>query len=159
MTNETGRPIAHTEAPKPPQVREIKDIRAEKPNARWPARLLAVAGIGALTACGGEANAPYVAPVDTPAGVCSDLQGRVIRIGTTTLALDEAALTDGMVVKLGGEEYTMKAITVTASGALCKIVDSEGNVATNIQDQDGNSIPEAFFATPGSSSASCVSSK
>ena len=158
MTTEQNGNIAPVA--KNPQAQGTRDLAARAqdgmPNARWGMRRLGVAGACVLLAagtlkCGGEAGPTNVEPTETPSGVCSDLQGRIIRIGTTTLALNEAALSTGMSVKLGGEEYSMKVVAVTASGALCKIVDSEGNVATNVQDQDGNSIGETFFATLGGS--------
>ncbi|MDD2655306.1 MAG: hypothetical protein PHQ80_01405 [Candidatus ainarchaeum sp.] len=96
----------------------------------------------------GTAVGPMVEETETPAGVCRDLQGRVIRIGTTELALNEEALNEGKTVKLGGEQYVLEAVTVTESGVRCRVKDAEGNHAVVIA--DGESINEDFFATIGS---------
>lgn len=137
-------------------------VGPQKP-PRWHGRMLGrqgmsagmkivAAGIGAGLACGGHGvDNPYIEPIPSPSGVCSDLQGRVVRIGSTELALNEAALSNGMEVKLGGEDYRMEVRAVTVSGSLCRIVDADGNNPVSIVDQDGNPISESFFATPGSS--------
>jgi hypothetical protein len=109
----------------------------------------AAVALGTGLACGGSTAGPTVEETETPAGVCSDLQGRVIRIGTTELALDEAALRNGATVKLGGEQYVLEAVMVTVSGALCSVKEvATGNPAVVIT--NGETINEDFVATPGS---------
>lgn len=140
------------------KAREIRAGRAQRHQkiGNWAAALVlaGAAGTGAkiVSGCGGHGvDNPYIEPVPSPSGVCSDLQGRVVRIGSTELAMNEAALSNGMEVKLGGEDYQMEVRAVTVSGALCRILDADGNNPISIVDQDGNPISESFFATPGSS--------
>jgi len=160
MTAETRKLNAPANADVGAKAREIGErIRSRAARHQrmknWAAGLVIAAAVGTgakiVSGCGGTSAEPYVEPIPSPSGVCSDLQGRVVRIGSTELALNEAALTNGMEVKLGGEDYRMVASVVTVSGALCKIVDADGNNPVSIVDQEGNPISESFFATPGSS--------
>lgn len=156
MTNETGKPIAPTDALKAPQVREIKDMRAEKPNARWPARFLAVVGMGTLAACGGEGATTELPPTNLPGGVCANIAARISEEGNVRLGLDEAKLALGKTAYLTDDALVkVSAMTDTLSGtkATLELVDEDGNSLANILDPtDGSTIPATSDAlSPGDS--------
>lgn len=144
MTKETGKPNAPTEVQTVPRVREIKDIRAEKPNARWPARFLAVVGMGTLAACGEEGATTELPPTDLPGGVCVNIAARVSPDGNTRLGIDESMLELGETAYLTDEalvKVSAMADTVSGTKATLKLVDKDGNSLANILDpSDGESI-------------------
>jgi len=158
MTKETGKPNAPTDALKAPQVREIKDMGAERPNARWPARFLAVVGMGTLAACGGEAaNEPVLPDNPLPAGVCTNIAGRVTDVGVTEVGLDEAILgeTAPNAVKLGNDTYRLQVLEINLDGADSDvkviITDSAGNPVAFLEDQDGNRMANVDYLEAGDS--------
>lgn len=145
MTKETGKPNAPTDAPKAPQVREIKDMGAEKPNARWPARFLAVVGMGTLAACGGEGATTELPPTDLPGTVCANIAARISPADDTRLGTNEDMLEIGETTYLTDNALVkVSAMTDTVSGtkATLELVDKDGNSLANIVDpSDGESIP------------------
>ena len=144
MTKETGKPNAPTEVQNVPKVREIKDMGAERPNARWPARFLAVVGMGTLAACGGSGKTTELPPTDLPGGVCTNIAARVSPDGNTRLSLDESMLELGETAHLTDEalvKVSAMADTVSGTKATLKLVDKDGNSLANILDpSDGESI-------------------
>lgn len=151
MTNETRKPNAPAEAN--PQGQGKRELAAgqqnAKPNPRWPARFLAVAGIGVAaafgSACGGEGVSNELPPIPTPAGVCANIAARISEEGNVRLGLDEAKLALGGTAHLTDDALVkVDRMVDTASGTkvTLKLVDKDGNSLANILDPaDGSTIP------------------
>jgi len=146
MTNETGKPIAPTEKPLAQGKRELAAKQPhDKPVANWRVRALAIAGFGALAACGGSAETVELPPTNLPAGVCPDIAARTSEGGEVSLGMNEAMLKLGESANL--TDYALvkvSALDETASGTkvTLKLVGEDGRSLANIVDPtDGETIP------------------
>ncbi|MEW5997021.1 MAG: hypothetical protein AB1657_05520 [Candidatus Micrarchaeota archaeon] len=161
MTNQKPKSVAPAETA--PQGRELGVREHARRMARrvsaWRRAKYALLGVGTATgigmvsaACGGSEGSAQFEPIPSPAGVCPDLRDRTVRAGEPTpLALNEALFTEGVAVRIGTEDYLLKAVRLNENDVEFLLYDKDGNVITNIIDQNGNPISERLGVRVGES--------